>query len=242
MNTYQIFEYLLELAQETSKELIRIYYNKKVRETLIIFPKKRDKRRRISEQELRFVLTNLHGKFSHPNLFYSAETPTEKKYSFNGKGERSASSDVSFYHAENKKLNIEFKAKNPKQQSIDKDIEKLIKEPCLGAWFHILENENTETIETLFKKFRKSFPKFSNPVYPISFHILILKGRILLSRKGKDSDIGKINYQDIFNIKYSNWNNLSPGKHQFRNGILIDSNSKNTEEDWQIDKFDLDEI
>ena len=61
MDNYTITEYLLELMVETSRELINIYYKNKNRKTLLEFPIKRDNTRRISEQDLRFVMTSLHG-------------------------------------------------------------------------------------------------------------------------------------------------------------------------------------
>lgn len=239
MENYTIFEYLLELMQETSRELINIYHKKENRKTLLVFPVKRDGTTRISEQDLRFALTTLHGKFSHPNLSFSVETPTVEEYSFSGKKERSASSDLSFYNLNDKVIkkviNIEVKSRNPEQKSIEKDIEKLGREPVNGAWLHILENEDSGTIKILFKKFITAFGKFPYPKHPISFHILILKTGTLISRKG--TDVKKTTYKDIFNIKYSDWKDLKPGKYQFINGEHTTENNPN--EDWQIDKFDL---
>lgn len=223
MNTYTIFEYLLELNQESAKELIKIYYKQNNKKTLVVFPKKRDNKIRISEQELRFVMTNLHGEFSHPNLSFSVETPTKEEYSFSKKGKRSASSDLTFYHENSKILNIELKAHNPRQESIDKDIEKLINEPYYGAWVHLFENEDSGTVLSLFEKFKISFKKYTKPEHPISFHVLILKTKTLLSRKGMESDLAYFNVNKIFDLNYSEWKNLSVGKHFIR--------------DWQIDKF-----
>jgi len=233
MESYKITEYLLELMQETSKELLKIYFNKPNRRTLLKFYKNKDDVIRISEQELRFVLVNLHGQFAHPNLYYSVETPTVGKYSFSSSGKRSAMSDLSFYHNEDKVLNIEFKANNPEQKAIDKDVEKLVKENCNGAWIHIFKNEDKGTIKTLFDKFDKAFNKYGSSKMPISFHILILETQTLLSRKGKETDYSK----NIFNIDYSIWKNLPKGRHQYINGIPTTAN--NSDEDWQIDKFDF---
>jgi hypothetical protein len=238
MNTYTINEYLLELVQEASRELLKIYFDKPNRKTLVKFPKYKNGEIRISEQELRFVITNLHGQFSHPNLYYSIETPTENDYSFdkNAKGKRSAASDLSFYHNDEKVLNIEFKAHNPEQNAIDKDIEKLASESCNGAWIHIFKNEDRGTVKTLFEKFEKAFHKLNNSKKPISFHILIIETQTLLSRKGKENENNYSN--NIFNIDYPLWHNLNPGKYQFNNGKQ--TTETNPDEDWQIDKFDID--
>jgi hypothetical protein len=235
MSTDTINEYLLELVQETSKELLKIYFDKPHRKTLLKFPEYRNGKKRISEQELRFVITNLHGQFSHPWLHYSVETPTKEKYNFSGgKNKRSAASDLSFYHNEEKVLNIELKAHQPGQKAIDKDIKKLVTENCNGAWIHILENEDKGTVETLFKKFKKTF-QLNRSKKPISFHILILETQILLSRKGKEKENDYSN--NIFNIDYSLWKNLKQGKYQFANGKP--TTQKNPDEDWQIDKFNI---
>ena len=237
MNTYTINEYLLELVQETSRELLKIYYDKPDRRTLLKFPQYRNLDKRISEQELRFTLTNIHGQFGHPGLDYSVETPTEKEYSFSGKDRRSGASDLSFYHNNEKVLNVELKAHNPDQKAIDKDIEKLVHENCNGAWIHIFKNEDSGTVKALFEKFEKAFNKFPISQKPISFHILILETKTLLSRKGKENET---NYsKNIFNIRYNLWHNLmdKPGKYQFYNGHNPTTvNQPN--EDWQIDIFD----
>ena len=249
-------DYLLGLVKETSIELLKMYKNKTGRRTFLKFPQFREinekkNKIRISEQELRFSLTNLHEHLQHdkrssyPELYYSVETPTEEEYSFSGKDSRSAASDLSFFDSENKVLNIEFKAKNPEQKAVCKDIEKLFKEKCNGAWIHILENENSGTVKALFGKFKNAFDKLKNSEQHISlkksvsFHVLILEKQILLSRKGKDNDNynSEENLDKIFNINYSLWNKLNPGKYLFNNGVLI--TDENMDEDWQIDKFDI---
>ena len=238
MDTYTINEYLLELVQETSRELLKIYFDKPNRRTLLKFSQYRNLDKRISEQELRFALTNLHGKFSHPKLYYSIETPTSEEYSFSGKGKRSAASDLSFYHNDEKVLNIELKAHNPEQKAIDKDIEKLVNENCNGAWIHLFKNEDSGTVQALFEKFKKAFNKFPISKKPISFHILILETKTLLSRKGKE---GENNYsKDIFNIEHKLWEELKdkPGKYQFYGGNNP-TTENNPNEDWQIDIFDI---
>ncbi len=227
MNNDRIFEFLLELTQESAMELIKIYRQRSDTTTQMVIPKFRNGKLRISEQEFRFTLTNMFEKFPLSGLSYSVETPTEGLYSFSKKGERSASSDLSFYYGGKKVLNIEFKSHNPSYYSIEKDIEKLIKEPNCGAWLHIFENENSKTIERLFDKFCLSLKNLKSEIkYPISFHILILKPEILISRKGQDDDIQSFNPGNLFNTRRSSWIDLDPGKHLIQNG-------------WQIDKFNV---
>jgi len=236
MNTCTVSEFLLELMQETSRELLKIYFDNPNRKTVLKFPQYREKmNKRISEQELRFTLINVHEKTSNSKYYYSVETPTSEKYSFLGAGKRSAISDLSFYFNDEKVLNIEFKANNSKQETIDKDIKKLINEDCNGAWIHILKNEDIGTVKKLFEKFEKAFKKFNHSKKPISFHILILETQILLSRKGKEMDD---DYSNVFNIDYSLWKNIKQGKHHFSNGKP--TTEENSYEDWQINKFNID--
>ena len=102
----------------------------------------------------------------------------------------------------------------------------------------IFKNENKATIERLFEKLNIALNKYRDKdTRPISFHILILKSRVLLSRKGRDFDKTILKNEHLFNIRYNNWKNLSPGKYHFNNGILVDENSSNTDYDWQVDKF-----
>lgn len=242
MDTNTLNDYLLELVQESSKELLKIYHNKPERETLLKFPKYTNKQDRISEQEFRFAFTNFLKPTKYPNLFFSVETPTEKKYSFskNAKGKRSASSDLSFYNGEDKVMNIEFKANPTSQYSINKDIQKLTTETVNGAWVHLIDGEDKGTVKRLFEKFKIAFEDLPPSKMPISFHILILKTKTLLSRKGKENET---NYsKDIFNINYELWKNLKyesgNGKYQFCNGEqLTTENSQDA--DWQIEVFDI---
>ena len=238
MRTNIINEYVLELVQETSMELVKIYHNKPIRKTLLRFSNYRNGNQRISEQEMRFVFATLHGKFSHPGLTYSIETPTKEEYSFSGKEKRSAASDFSFYDDNNNSkpiINIEFKAHNIEQSAVDKDIEKLISEKTNGAWIHVFENENSGTVETLFDKFKNAFEKFPKSNKSISFHILILRTGTLLSRKGYDNEITDL--ENRFNIHYEMWKDLKVGSYQFINGKPTTEN--NPQEDWQIIKFEI---
>lgn len=239
MNNDKIFEFLLELTQESAMELIKIYRQRSDTTTQLVFPKERNGNCRICEQEFRVTLTNMLEKHAPSGISYSVETPTDGLYSFSSIGKRSASSDLSLYYDGKKVINIEFKSHIPRDDTIQKDLEKLTKEPYCGAWLQILQNEDKGTIERLFSKFCSSISNLKCEIqYPISFHILILKTGILLSRKGKDTDIGNFN-ATIFNIKHSSWKDLVHGKHFFKEGVPIDKIGIDHNEDWQIDKFDL---
>jgi hypothetical protein len=145
---------------------------------------------------------------------------------------------MSFYNNGKKVINIEFKAHNPKQESINKDIEKLVRENCNGAWIQVFKTEDSGTVKKLFKKFESAFKEFSNSKMPISFHILILETKTLLSRKGKEDE--KNYSKNIFNIEYKLWDELKskPGKYQFYKGNNL-TTEEHPNEDWQIDIFDI---
>jgi hypothetical protein len=237
MDTEKVSEFLLELVQQSTEELLKIYHGEPNRRTLLKFPQYRIKKDiRISEQELRFVLTSIHDQNKFPEYQYSVETPTESDYSFEGKIiRRSAATDLSFYDNDIMILNIELKAHNPSPKSIDKDIEKLFNEDCNGAWIHILKNEDRGTVAKLFEKFTESFHIHKHhSKRPISFHIIILETQTLLSRKGRDMET---RYTDhILNIDYSMWKGKPKGKYQFINRKPISGDQK---PDWQIDVFDI---
>jgi len=223
MTTYEIFETLLELNQISADELIKTYFKENGKRTSLIFPKKRDGKIRFSEQELRFTMINLFDTNNYLKLTYSVETPTDKDYSFKGFGRRSASSDLSFYDNDEKILNIEHKAHSPNPDSVDKDIEKLVKEECYGAWCHVYKNEDSGTLSNLFNKFKSSFDKYGAPKKPLYFSFLILEQRKLITRKGQDSDLLYFSPDQIFNLKYAD--------HK----TLPDINTKIG--DWQINHY-----
>lgn len=124
---------------------------------------------RISEQEARFAYAEV---LAASPYYYSVETPTRCKYTFSGQHERerSAQSDMSLYLPDDSGLtkiaDVELKAGNPPDDTIAKDIEKLIREGIepaeprpLGNWFHLLAEADWSTFEVLFDKFRLSFEK-----------------------------------------------------------------------------------
>lgn len=123
---------------------------------------------RISEQEARFIFCS---EIENTNYYYSVETPTEQKYSFNGNTKISARSDISLYLIDGAaaklvhQVNVELKANNPEEKSIEKDIEKLFVEQSAvsgleGNWFHLLKNVDNGNLTKLLGKFKSSLPNF----------------------------------------------------------------------------------
>jgi len=147
----------------------------------IVFPTKRQKKGevdRVSEQEARVKFIE---QLNSRGLWYSIETPTEKKYRFKDSttdGYRiSARSDLSIYALDGNKLekavNVEFKEGNPAEKAISKDIQKFYGENMFSVWFHLLEASNKGTFKSLFAKIKKGLkekrPKESPPINALFF-------------------------------------------------------------------------
>jgi len=154
----------------------------------VIFPLKRDENKtvRISEQEARIVCCNF---LASQKTYYSVETPTKKRYVQKGKKPEgiSAQTDLTIFgfdeHSFSRAVNVEFKAHNPTEKNIGKDIEKLVREGIQGNWFHILNSYNAGTFPALFSKFKYAFieyPKehnneeFSSKIISIVFCFCVL--------------------------------------------------------------------
>jgi hypothetical protein len=122
----------------------------------LVFPIKRDKTKRISEQEARFLLVKQLEKQEQTKFQYSVESPTTKTYCFTGKGERSGNIDLCIYDKGERCNLIEFKAMNPKQSSYTKDFEKLFcdESNLVNYFIQILENTNNGTIPNIERKYR----------------------------------------------------------------------------------------
>ena len=140
-------EELILASLEDFMKLPCIKSGKDERDNKLVFPKKRNDKRRVSEQEARFLFLLRIERDS--DYFYSLETPTEEEYSFSGSGTRSGNIDVCLYENGERKHLIEFKALNPKLDAFSKDFEKLFRDaPSLNNYFvHVLEN----TIEGNFR-------------------------------------------------------------------------------------------
>ena len=229
-----LFDSLLEINRDTAGDLFRMHTagnepNSVVESSGLIFPKYRKDNSsnkakiRISEQEARlcycFNLNN--NKYKYP---YSIETPTSELYCFNKESTdnndepiekgRSALSDLSIYDnsLENKLVNVEFKAHNPKQESYNKDIEKLIKEGVRGNWFHLLKNTNNGTIKSLNRKFKSALNKVisendfnKDEDLWILFFIVILEGNVIKHKKLRFSQLSDKGYIEKLFSENDDW-------------------------------------
>lgn len=124
----------------------------------LIFPTYSDGVVRVSEQEAKYSMV---GRLADTDFLYSVETPTLKNYSFTGKGERSAATDLTLYDPDGVRLlNVEFKAHGisigrKDLKAITKDIVKLVREDVTGLWFHTLERVDSGTIGNVWSVLRQ---------------------------------------------------------------------------------------
>jgi hypothetical protein len=125
----------------------------------LVYPIKRDKTRRVSEQEIRFLfIKNVENKTDY---LYSVEVPTNMAYFFTGKevNKRSGNFDACIY-GENKERKhlIEFKSLNPKNASYNKDFEKLIKDEdgLINYFIQVIINSDDSTFINIENKYNEA--------------------------------------------------------------------------------------
>ena len=179
MDNEEIKERIVEILDRTFKVIDACYQhnneatakaNSSFAGTRLIFPELRNKKSRISEQELRFAFIDQFIRYcQNPatswEAFYSVETPTEGQYLFkNGKPKRddkngrSANIDVCIHDKTgNRVCLIEFKALNPKQNDYLKDFVKLNEENVSPAFFvQLLKAQDSGTIKNILEKIESS--------------------------------------------------------------------------------------
>jgi hypothetical protein len=179
--------------------------------------------KRISEQELRLLFIEEFIK-KHRNLYYSVETPTTGKFYFGKTYDtikienegQSASHDMCIFDkiSGNYKriMNIEFKYRNSGIKNTGKDILKLMREEQSGVFILLLENTNSNTLFSVFKKLSQSFYNFKTTwVYEnksIQLVILSLEQKKFIHCKLRKQDLSNMN--DFFKVeeKSGNINNF----------------------------------
>jgi hypothetical protein len=147
-------------------------------ETYIIFPKKRDGKDRVSEQEFRFAFIEAlieHNKttLDSDKIYYSVETPSKDVYQFtkgnmpqiaeDGDGQ-SASFDLTLYRNKRVIALIEFKAHNVNKLYVWKDLLKLQNpeegnSECFRYFLWLFESKNSGTGKSVNDKIIKGFDK-----------------------------------------------------------------------------------
>ena len=157
----------------------------------LVFPRYRAKGLRVSEQEARFAFVEA---LSQRPLRYSVEAPTSKLYSFSGKTPMSAQTDLQLHgESETGICNVEFKAKGVSSSaqdnfSIYKDVQKLLREPLWGLWFHLLEGIDNATIgkflDVMVRQIAQVQSDFESDVETpgLSLHICVLRHRFSIHK------------------------------------------------------------
>lgn len=170
-------------------------------------------RLRVSEQEARFAFVEA---LCQGPLHYSVETPTRKRYGFSSDRKRAAQTDLTVRDEKMEPLcNVEFKSKGVSRgadarASIAKDMEKLVREPVPGLWFHLLEGVNRNTIRqllaTLANKAQRDFDDIESP--SLAVHICVLRHGFSIQKhfpiplyKEEDFDIDlRVNRTELLGI------------------------------------------
>ena len=182
----------------------------------LIFPELRTGNTRVSEQEARLLWCTA---LQDTSYYYALEAPTSETYIQSGSTPISARTDLALFLSNESYLervvDIEFKAHNPEQEKIGKDIEKLIREQRIGNWFHLLSATNSATITKLFKKFIEAFITCNHYVehdIEIVFCICVLKKPQMYSRHFiyKHSNDDFVTYVRDFFSDTSDWVKVSP--------------------------------
>lgn len=181
-DTFNVIKEVYEYQKESNKESNAVQSPQKI-DSRIIFPKysnRKDSKRedRISEQELRFIFVEQLNRYASENgeeIYYSVETPTEKKYVFskdvdprvatqddiNNKKGVSARTDLVIYKKDKDEFKkvalIEFKALNPIGRNYEKDFCKLNNEggkDILKYFIQIVKNYDKGTINSIKDKIK----------------------------------------------------------------------------------------
>jgi hypothetical protein len=190
----------IAIARQVAMELCEIQPEpnppKDVGSTTLVFPSYRPgtlngpERARVSEAEARVVYCMA---LANRRLPFGVEVPTTQQYAFSGTTKMSARTDLVVYASRRdpqprlvRDLAIEFKAHNPRAESIRKDLEKLLREQCDGLWFHVLKNVHSRTIPVLMGKFTQAIEDLRLPwqecMHTLNVCVVVLEKKFWLYR------------------------------------------------------------
>ncbi|MFB9079625.1 hypothetical protein ACFFLS_07035 [Flavobacterium procerum] len=233
---------ILELSKKVLTRLAFLGKENAIRDSneQLIFPLKRltdgtKETIRISEQEMRLLFIE-EFKIKYPNLYYSIETPTTGKFSFGktwneikleNEGQ-SASHDMCIFEKKDSKyeriMNIEFKHRNSGIAKSGKDVLKLIREEQDGAFIHLLENTNSNTIISVFRKLAESFEKFKTVWIQenktIQIVILSLEQKKLIHCELRKSDL----FDNNFFVLEQKFGNIDKFNNSYWSLVELDKN------------------
>ena len=140
----------------------------------VMFPQK-GQVRRVGEQEARFafVAALLAEEGPEPWAF-AAEVPTRLSYRFANRGagekaQRALTDLVLYRHGHDEPaLAVEFKAggrsgRSEIDESIRKDVAKILAEQPDALWFHVVRSANSETLQGLLRTLDEAISRLSSP-------------------------------------------------------------------------------
>ena len=172
----------------------------------LMFPEYRGGSVRVSEQEARFALVEA---LCQGSLMYSVESPTIKRYQFTGKSLLSAQTDLAIHDSTGARIcNVEFKAKGvspsaKKHFAIYKDLQKLLREPRWGLWFHLFEAVSNSTINDFLSVMAREIDKvrgeFGDDIESpgLTIHICVLQQRFSIQREFILAGSGALSSKEI---------------------------------------------
>lgn len=140
----------------------------------VMFPQK-GQVRRVGEQEARFAfVTALLAESSSEPWAFAAEVPTRLSYRFahRGTGEKAqkALTDLALYHHghDEPALAVEFKSggrsgRSEIDESIRKDVAKILAEQPDALWFHVVRSANSATLSGLLRTLDEAISRLSSP-------------------------------------------------------------------------------
>lgn len=166
----------------------------------LIFPHYKNRKIRVSEQELRFAFVREFEKLCEEKgipLHYSVETPTENSYRFTVNNKSSSSDgrsglfDLVLHNSDGERIClIEFKAGNKGKEELEPSLRKLANqiegdESVLRFFIHIVESSSAETIDSITNKLAELEQKHSRGC-PVHYCCLSL------NQRDKNNDAGII--------------------------------------------------
>jgi len=146
-----------EIIKNSFKELLKIGEENAIRqdaESQLIFPRKRDGEKRVSEQELRFLLARELE--NQKEFYYSVETPTEDEFSFKGSSPLSARIDLCLHNSKGNRVSlIELKHENV---DVRNDFLKLLCDSATvqNYFVQFVDNMDSGTLKSIEKKYQEA--------------------------------------------------------------------------------------